>query len=985
MRMTRSLGIAVVAVLSACFVAVSPPVRAGDVQWARRPLPESCVIWFGANRSGQGGALRLWQHDEKNYLELRLRAKENAVGKRGLPPADFELCETVDGRTRELGAVSGVGREALAQTGAVLPPPSGALFLRPGGALLYGRSGTAAATLTLKPAKRWGLALTGGKPAFTRLRVQPDEPVRFSDDFMREKGTGDQWEPVSGTWAVRTESDPTRSANAFRCIATAKGVGLMTAGDVNWHEYTMAASVCARAGSVGLVFGRIGAGDYWLFRIGVRSGKAELVRVTPDAYGRPTSEVISAAAKALHPGAWHRLSVGNDANGFACFVDGRPAVRLPRLSASGGDSRPVDRAWTLHPVGKVGLWVHDANRTLWDDVLVRATYLPLEPLKPIELFSQVFESDSQMENWASLWSAWRPDRIGARGQPTRRVYWHKGDFYGRTRITVRPKLPKKAKWETGLIAGGNRQDLEHGTVLRVSSEGTKASWSLADDGKQIPDSGRVTLRSGDTISLDYHRDGRMDILIGEASRRFGISLAEMADGPHPTRCRVGLWFRGADVNLHKVEIRNRNVHDYLFETAPTEWLARTGTWQVTNRWQCDPRWSWLGGGSDQVAQFWSKRAFYGDQTIEFFAALRMQELGGNRYPHIGDLNLTFCGDGRNLDSGYQIIYAGWGNRWTRLLREGKAVAGSGNAIIRGNFHRRWFHIKVRKRGDYIELYVDDELVRRYRDPKPVGRLLRVSPPGERWPGDRHVEESKGRRQLDLRGGRIALWTVDNQIMIARVRVYAEHSEPVADLVDTTPAKEPPPQEEPPLPDGCFTRTTFANGTGGLGTRDGKQGAALRRTKDGLLVTNPNAGGSFGVTLCDRTFNVQRHPIVRLRWQVVSEEPVRLNLFARVNGRLLELPLTAPPALDVATTLHGSPEIAFHGTPNEAVRTAEIDLGRAVETLVRARKPLPPEHYDCTELYLANASNKDYLLCGIGGNRAGARLLLREFAIRARER
>ena len=409
------------------------------------------------------------------------------------------------------------------------------------------------------------------------------------------------------------------------------------------------------------------------------------------------------------------------------------------------------------------------------------------------------------------------------------------------------------------------------------------------------------------------------------------------------------------MDLHKVEIRSENVHDYLFEQAPVEWFPRTGTWQITNRWVCDPRWSWLGGSSKQVAQMWSKRAFHGDQTVEFFAGLKMRT--GVRYPHVGDINLTICGDGRNLDSGYQVVFAGWGNRWTRILREGRTVAGSADAVIKGSFHRRWFHIKLRKAGGLVQLYLDNQLVRQVRDPKPLG------------------------------GGHIALWTVDNGIMIARARVYSEQSKLAGCLKRGGAAAKPVRRETAgEVPAGYLVSETFLRGPGPVSGRDGEQGARVEPVRGGgLVLVNENCGGSFGATLYDRAFDALKYPVVRLSYKVASADPVRLNLFVRVNGRLFEVPLTAPAEPDVAVTLGKAPKgVAFHGRPDETVRHVEVDLVAGLTDWYQARYRRKPLALSVSELYLANASNRKYLMCGLGGNRAGARLHLVGLAIRARE-
>ena len=238
-----------------------------------------------------------------------------------------------------------------------------------------------------------------------------------------------------------------------------------------------------------------------------------------------------------------------------------------------------------------------------------------------------------------------------------------------------------------------------------------------------------------------------------------------------------------------------------------------------------------------------------------------------------------------------------------------------------------------------------------------------------------------------KGGHIALWTVDNGIMIARVRVYSERTELRPFLKDGSP--EPrlaPGTGKESLPPGHLVHNDFKANAGRWANRDGDQGAKLELLPGGgLMLTNVNSGGSFGATMYDRRFDLLKHPVVRLGYKIASPDPVRLNLFALVNGRLFELPLTAPAEPDAAIPLKGGPSLTFHGKAESQVRRADIDLGRILTTWYQTRYRRRPLGLFATKLYLANASNRKYLMCGFGGNRAGARLCITSFAIKTRER
>jgi len=170
---------------------------------------------------------------------------------------------------------------------------------------------------------------------------------------------------------------------------------------------------------------------------------------------------------------------------------------------------------------------------------------------------------------------------------------------------------------------------------------------------------------------------------------------------------------------------------------------------VTNRWECDPRWSFFSGRSDRVAVLWNKRKFRGDLSVEFCAGIKMdtskEKQGSGRYSYASDINVTICADGESLNSGYSFIFGGWHNKYTRILKGTKVVAETTEEIIpvaKENIHRRWFYINIRKRGNHLEFWVDHRKVLEYDDPEP------------------------------LTGDRVALWTYNNGLMLARVRISA---------------------------------------------------------------------------------------------------------------------------------------------------------------------------------------------------------------------
>ena len=100
----------------------------------------------------------------------------------------------------------------------------------------------------------------------------------------------------------------------------------------------------------------------------------------------------------------------------------------------------------------------------------------------------------------------------------------------------------------------------------------------------------------------------------------GESVASRGDGQS-----IGL--QGSLPNFAKVQITSPHVYDYTFSSAPTDWRVQSGTWEMTNRWDCSPGWSWFGGSSNEIAAIWNKRKFSGDVSVQFYFGFKMGVAG----------------------------------------------------------------------------------------------------------------------------------------------------------------------------------------------------------------------------------------------------------------------------------------------------------------------------------------------------------------------
>lgn len=198
------------------------------------------------------------------------------------------------------------------------------------------------------------------------------------------------------------------------------------------------------------------------------------------------------------------------------------------------------------------------------------------------------------------------------------------------------------------------------------------------------------------------------------------------------------------------------VLDYTFAVAPTDWRPSGGVWAVVNRYACDPSWSFYGGYSAGLASLWNKREFVGDIAVEAYVAFKYGVPGYDSewLERPADLCLTICGDGVTPASGYSFIFGGDEGSRTMIRRGDQVLAETSDPQHLPpsfsdrrpgveEFHWRWWWLTARKEGTKLTFQVDGCTALTAVDPEP------------------------------LEGGHVALWTVRNGIMLARVRIGYE--------------------------------------------------------------------------------------------------------------------------------------------------------------------------------------------------------------------
>ena len=228
-----------------------------------------------------------------------------------------------------------------------------------------------------------------------------------------------------------------------------------------------------------------------------------------------------------------------------------------------------------------------------------------------------------------------------------------------------------------------------------------------------------------------------------------ITISRLAEEPVP------LTAGGAVRNSFAPRITSGHIHDDLFSQAPTGWrTAGNAIAEVTNRWQSDPRWTFFSLQNDlrqpgKTAVLWSKYLYPGDLTLEFYVCNKQAGERGQPFTYAKDINVTICSDGADLGKGYTFKWGGDNNTVSKILRDGLEVKRSSDHIPTDmNYTRYWFRYRVEKQGGHLIFHILDSSGRKhcyltYDDPQP------------------------------LKGSRVAIWTHDNAIMLARVRLSGD--------------------------------------------------------------------------------------------------------------------------------------------------------------------------------------------------------------------
>ncbi|MFP4057744.1 MAG: PDZ domain-containing protein [Candidatus Brocadiia bacterium] len=861
--------------------------------------------------------------------------------------------------------------------------------------------GLAAGPLAAPPAIRVGL---GGGWRLGSMRIMPREPVRFATDFPDPEPRTQLWQPVRGRWVLRSLSSPEQSANpaelavvfdsmedvasAGRTRAADIGIGVQLQGGSTvrvarvapgspaaraglregdrieavdgssvatpaeaaallegavgtsavltvlsdggrrqvelerevvvwgqthrhvpippceedgealivtgydfWTDYRFTAAVQTRGvGAFGLVFAWLGPEDYHVFRwLGAQDVRRGYGRMQVERVRDGVRHVVAARDGGFLAQDFYRLSVAIEGDRLGevravCHVDGRQVLEA------------YDDA--IVP-GKLGFWAGEPGAACFDDVVVGQH----QEGEGEGSRSSVQRRDRVMRAWADPSFSWQ--YVGEQ-----ETWWHKENFFGDVTLRAPATVSKSLR----LVVGASSRDPASGYCLEAADEGK--TLRLVRAGSVLKEE---ALAQPPPESIALQRQGsRIRLLLDDK-----VCLEHQDEAPL-TGSNVG----AGGGNIRDASVSSPNAVTDYFNGCPVDWHVMHGDWEVMNRWVCDPRWSFFGGRSEGVLAAWSKRPLEGECALSVHVGVLMMARNP-RYDNWRDIGLTLCGDGKNLDSGYAAIVGAGGNQVTVLCRNGKVVKatewpaallptrrGGGGELY--SQHRGWVHIKLVKEGDTVRLFVWDREVLSYRDPHP------------------------------LEGGRAAIWSVNNGILLAKARLAASA------LGEPRPAL----RHYRPYADAVLT-----NDCEGAKTR-------IERTGSIHAITNTVGGGTFAAALRPRVFSAYDRP--RLSFEVKLQPDVKVDLYLTCRGQLYRVILSGPADGPCPAEMLGT----FEGV------RADGQWHRASFDLLGALRRRHPDDglLMVWEPRFANYNNLHYLVAGFEGNHAGATYWLRDLAL-----
>jgi len=412
------------------------------------------------------------------------------------------------------------------------------------------------------------------------LYVGGGTAAEFDDVFVRgERGIVEDfrsgritWRAKGGKWTIPGAAGPVHLRAAGPAGNSALEFGKLLGGDSAWADCRVSVTVSAgAAGKLGIITRYRDESEYERFVYDTAARTYELAVVRD---GEPRV-VASAPAKEL--GSPRRLSVRLAGGVTVCEIDGSNVLSHFDAGAASG---------------KVGLCVGRESFASFSNLSVAFP----EEARPVLTKLDTFAAETTMVNWAAAKSDWKLAGTTCWGQQ-HSVYWHRGAFPGGGAMQAGaffdPAKESSLRLFIGcdVASGGSPREVRSGYELEVRSSGHGAgAATLRRNGREVASGELEGLLSICRVALRNVADYVVAEVNGEAVLAF------------KDKAPLGGWWTGyavsnVQVKPEDVDIFCKNTVSYSFVRAAADWRTAGGEWLVTNRWRCDPRWSFFGGES----------------------------------------------------------------------------------------------------------------------------------------------------------------------------------------------------------------------------------------------------------------------------------------------------------------------------------------------------------------------------------------------------
>jgi hypothetical protein len=564
----------------------------------------------------------------------------------------------------------------------------------------------------------------------------------YEDDFRGAGRLAHGWLVGLGRW--ETKADEAGTGGELSATPPAEGARSLI-GSAKWGQYRVACDVqTGRGGAAGLVFLHRDESNYYCAQLDSER-RLKLIQVKEGA-ARELAQTLLPAAE--NGEGFTRLGV--------TIRDGHLRV----LGPGGIAVEAYDGSAGLR--GRAGLWAKGAPARFR-----RFRLLFLDEAEPMISSNAVFEEEDTMREWTNPSRDWAPQQqtLLVEGEAVQPL-WHTGHFPGDAELVVE-KRELSERYEAALsVSKQNRDKKEEGGEEKPRTKSSNGYVFVFRGGEQNAAGERVArariLRAGKMVveqevaeprelsTLGIRRAGRY--VIGKVNGKPVIFFED----PEPLEGnRIAYYTKGLNVRPEATRIFSDHFYNDTFSKAPANWRsAGFAIAEVTNRWQCDPRWTFFTLKNDlergSAAALWSKKLYPGDLCVEFYVGNKMEDERGPPYHYARDINVTICSDGSDLTKGYTFSFGGRGNEITGIYRNGELKQSVQRSIPTEmrRVHRAWMAVRVEKRGARLVLAVEGipeeppiQLV--FDDPQP------------------------------LTGDRVALWTFKHAVMLSRVRISGE--------------------------------------------------------------------------------------------------------------------------------------------------------------------------------------------------------------------